>query len=78
MNRLTTTHYWNWPSQYTSEGQSYPPLGYWGQYLVGIAAILPEVNGLRRRRAVRAVEHAVDPGDQLGRRKGLLDQRNPL
>ncbi len=38
---VTNHHYWDWPDKFTSGGKEYPPLGYWGQYLVGIAPITP-------------------------------------
>ena len=41
---ITEKHYWDWPRAYTSRGQSYPPLGYWKQYLVGIGSIAPAHN----------------------------------
>ena len=34
----TTEHFWKWPSNYRSY-EKYPPLGFWGQYLVGIAPV---------------------------------------
>lgn len=37
--RVTEHHYWQWPAAFTSGGKQYPPLGYWDQYLVGIAPI---------------------------------------
>lgn len=38
---VTSTHFWDWPEEYLGSGRSYPPLGYWGQYLVGIGTIAP-------------------------------------
>ncbi len=38
---VTEHHYWDWPATFTSNGKSYPPLGYWDQYLVGIGSLLP-------------------------------------
>ncbi len=38
---VTEHHYWEWPATFTNNGSSYPPLGYWGQYLVGIGTLLP-------------------------------------
>jgi hypothetical protein len=38
---VTKDHYWDWPDKFTSGGKQYPPLGYWTQYLVGIAPIAP-------------------------------------
>jgi hypothetical protein len=37
--RVTEHHYWQWPAMFTRGGKRYPPLGYWDQYLVGIAPI---------------------------------------
>lgn len=37
--RVTEHHYWQWPAMFTRAGKEYPPLGYWDQYLVGIAPI---------------------------------------
>lgn len=37
--RVTVHHYWQWPAMFTNGGKKYPPLGYWDQYLVGIAPI---------------------------------------
>lgn len=37
--RVTEHHYWQWPTMFTRGGKTYPPLGYWDQYLVGIAPI---------------------------------------
>ncbi len=39
---VTGQHFWDWPKAYLGRGQEYPPLGYWGQYLVGIGVLLPE------------------------------------
>lgn len=36
---ITNTHFWDWPAEYLGSGRTYPPLGYWGQYLVGIGTI---------------------------------------
>jgi|GEM_PF-5621991 len=39
---VTKSHFWEWPDRYTNGGTTkYPPLGYWGQYLVGIGTLLP-------------------------------------
>ncbi len=38
---VTTDHYWDWPDKFTSGGKQYPPLGFWTQYLVGLAPIAP-------------------------------------
>ena len=38
----TTTQYWQWPSHFTSRGQSYPSFGHWNQYLIGIGRLLPD------------------------------------
>jgi len=31
-----TSHWWDWPAMYTSNGKKYPPGGYWSQRIVGI------------------------------------------
>lgn len=36
--KTTEKHYWKWPEYYRNSEQ-YPPLGYWNQYLVGIAPV---------------------------------------
>lgn len=41
---ITKDHFWNWPKKYLHNGYTYPPLGYWGQYLVGIGTIAPIAN----------------------------------
>lgn len=38
---ITEHHYWEWPTTFTSNGKSYPSLGFWDQYLVGIGTLLP-------------------------------------
>lgn len=38
---VTHDHYWAWPAKFTNGGKQYPPLGYWDQYLVGLAPIAP-------------------------------------
>ena len=35
-----STHWWDWPSQFTSKGEQYPPGGYWSQRIVGFAESL--------------------------------------
>ena len=40
---ITKTQFWSWPPKYTRGGQTYPRLGYWRQYLVGIGTLLPAV-----------------------------------
>ena len=43
---VTKTHFWKWPDSYLKGGtKEYPSFGYWNQYLVGIASIVPTVNG---------------------------------
>ncbi len=45
---VTKTHYWKWPDKYLKgDTKEYPSFGNWTQYLVGIAAIVPTVNGPR-------------------------------
>lgn len=42
---VTKTHFWKWPDRYLHGGtREYPSFGYWKQYLVGIAPIVPSVN----------------------------------
>lgn len=38
---VTEHHYWEWPATFTGNGKTYPPLGYWDQYVVGIGSLLP-------------------------------------
>lgn len=42
---ITDLHFWEWPDTYTKGGsKEYPPFGYWDQYLVGIATLVPTID----------------------------------
>ncbi len=38
---VTKEQYWNWPNKFLQGNKQYPPMGYWSQYLVGFASLLP-------------------------------------